>query len=270
MGQRGGVNAKTNGGIRVGCSCHSRRRCGRAGPLAPCASRGRQLPRHTERGAARGGHWYYRVDEVGNRRCWYLGPEGASSARPGRRSCGRAQPATQAGIAAERNGDRRDICAFVARETDPTATVSMLSPALPTSAHAVDGEPASASDGAAGGLPAASGGRHAVNMARRFATDLASAGPPGWPRGPILAYVAAALATRHDRPRGFPMVRHSTTSPPSPGPSRAIESGIVGDALVRAGLAGIRRHGRGAPPGAASSQVSCGTAHRRNPTSTGR
>ena len=52
--------------------------------------------------APQGSHWYYRMDRVANRRCWYLGPEGmkkvreaAAPRRPNRGSTLRA-PASSA------------------------------------------------------------------------------------------------------------------------------------------------------------------------------
>jgi len=138
-----------------------------------------------------GSHWYYRVDEVGNRRCWYLGPEGAKqrqawSPKLQPAPTPRPKPASQPNAAATAATPAQPV----AREPDATATFSMLAPALPTSDHAVDAEPASASDGAARGLAAI----HPEDDMPLIwpvlsATDLAAAGPP-----PMLAYVAAALA----------------------------------------------------------------------------
>ena len=145
-----------------------------------------------------GSHWYYRVDEVGNRRCWYLAPKGAklrqvwSSPKPQPAPNPPPKPASRPKATATAATSAQSV----ARETDPTATVSMLSPALPTSANAVDGELASASNGAAGG-PAATEDDMPLIWPVLSATELASAErPPGLAARlePMLAYVAAALA----------------------------------------------------------------------------
>jgi len=145
-----------------------------------------------------GSHWYYRVDEVGNRRCWYLAPKGAklrqvwSSPKPQPAPNPPPKPASRPKATATAATSAQSV----ARETDPTATVSMLSPALPTSANAVDGELASASNGAAGG-PAATEDDMPLIWPVLSAAELASAErPPGLAARlePMLAYVAAALA----------------------------------------------------------------------------
>ena len=145
-----------------------------------------------------GSHWYYRVDEVGNRRCWYLAPKGAklrqvwSSPKPQPAPNPPPKPASRPKATATAATSAQSV----ARETDSTATVSMLSPALPTSANAVDGELASASNGAAGG-PAATEDDMPLIWPVLSAAELASAErPPGLAARlePMLAYVAAALA----------------------------------------------------------------------------
>ena len=95
-----------------------------------------------------GSHWYYRVDQAGNRRCWFLALEGtwprqALSPKPAPNP-----PPKRA------SQPKATATAQPASEMDPAATYAMVSPALPTSANVVDGERVSASNGAAGGLAA--------------------------------------------------------------------------------------------------------------------
>ena len=144
-----------------------------------------------------GSHWYYRVNEVGNRRCWYLAPEGAKprqawSPKPRPTPNPPPKPASRPKATATAATSAH----FVARETDPTATVSMLSPALPTSANAVDGEPASASNGAAGGAAATEDDMPLIWPVVSAAEFASAEQPPGLAvrLEPMLAYVAAALA----------------------------------------------------------------------------
>ena len=139
-----------------------------------------------------GSHWYYRVDKVGNRRCWYLGPKDAKprqawSPKPQSALNPQPKPASQpmATVTAATPAQ------LVARAADASATSS----ALPASADAVDGEPASAIDGA---------GEHAgmhpeddMPLTVLTAADLdAAEALPGWsPKAaPKLVYVAAAMA----------------------------------------------------------------------------
>ena len=139
-----------------------------------------------------GSHWYYRVDQAGNRRCWYLGPKDAKprqawSPKPQSALNPAPKPASQPMATATAATPAQ----LVARAADASATSS----ALPTSANAVDGEPASAIDGA---------GEHAgmhpeddMPLTVLTAADLdAAEALPGWsPKSePKLVYVAAALA----------------------------------------------------------------------------
>jgi hypothetical protein len=139
-----------------------------------------------------GSHWFYRVDKVGNRRCWYLGakdakPRQAWSPKPQPALNPQPKPAPQLMATASAATPAQ----LVARAADASATSS----ALPTSANAVDGEPASAIDGA---------GEHAgmhpeddMPLTVLTAADLdAAEALPGWsPKSePRLVYVAAALA----------------------------------------------------------------------------
>jgi hypothetical protein len=138
-------------------------------------------------------HWYYRVDQAGNRRCWFLAREDATPRQalspklapnppPKRASQPKATATAQP----------------VAREMDPAATYAMLSPSLPTSADVVDGEQASASNGAAGGLAAMHPEDDMPLIGPVLGTaELAAAERPtglAARLGPMLAYVAAALA----------------------------------------------------------------------------
>ena len=140
----------------------------------------------------RGSHWYYRVDPAGNRRCWFLAPEGAT---PRQALSPKPAPNPPPKRASQ---PKATATAQPAREMDPAATYAMLSPALPTSANVADGERASASNGAAGGLAA----MHPEDDMPLIgpvlsATERAAAEwPPGLAArlGPMLAYVAAALA----------------------------------------------------------------------------
>jgi hypothetical protein len=144
-----------------------------------------------------GSHWYYRVDQAGNRRCWFLAPQDAtprqaSSPKPAPNPPPKraSQPKATATAAASAQP--------VAREMDPTTTYAMLSPALPTSTNAVDGEQASASNSAPG-EPAAMHPEDEMPLIWPVLSPAeltAAEWPPGlaarW--GPMLAYVAAALA----------------------------------------------------------------------------
>ena len=140
----------------------------------------------------RGSHWYYRVDQAGNRRCWFLAPEGAT---PRQALSPKPAPNPPPKRATQ---PKATATAQPAREIDPAATYAMLSPALPTSANVADGERASASNGAAGGFAA----MHPKDDMPLIgpvlsATERAAAEwPPGLGArlGPMLAYVAAALA----------------------------------------------------------------------------
>ena len=215
-----------------------------------------------------GSHWFYRVDKVGNRRCWYLGakdakPRQAWSPKPQPALNPQPKPAPQLMATASAATPAQ----LVARAADASATSS----ALPTSANAVDGEPASAIDGA---------GEHA-GMHPEDDMPLTSCPHRGRSRrsrgaarmepqvGAQAGLCCGRAGTAHDRAQGFQTVRHPTTSPPSPDASRAMESG-AGDALARTDPAGIRRRRRGNPPGSLWSQLGCGTAYRRDPTPTGR
>jgi hypothetical protein len=139
-----------------------------------------------------GSHWYYRVDKAGNRRCWYLGPKDAKprqawSPKPQSALNPQPQPASQPVATATAATPAQ----LVARAANASATSS----ALPASADAVDGEPASAINGA---------GEHAgmhpeddVPLTVLTAADLdAAEALPGWsPKAaPKLVYIAAALA----------------------------------------------------------------------------
>ena len=141
-----------------------------------------------------GSHWYYRVDKVGNRRCWYLGPKDAKprqawSPKPQSALKPQPKPAPQPMATATAATPAQ----LVARAADASATLS----ALPTSANAVDGEPASAINGAG-----EQAGMHPeddtpLTFPVLTAADLEAAERlPGWsPKSaPMLVHVAAALA----------------------------------------------------------------------------
>ncbi len=146
-----------------------------------------------------GSHWYYRVDRAGNRRCWYLGPEGAQlrqawSPKPQPAPNLRPKPAAQA----KETASSATPAQPVTRDTDPAATFSMLSAALPTLASAVDGEPAIASNDAAGEPVAMHPGDDmpVIWPVLTAADHAAAEQPPGMTVNleAMLAYVAAALA----------------------------------------------------------------------------
>ena len=138
--------------------------------------------------APQGSHWYYRVDQAGNRRCWYLGPKGAKerqawSPKPQPAPNPQPKPASQLMATATPATPAQ----LVDRAADATATFSMFSPALSPSANAADGGPAilHPGDGYLLARPALT------------AADLAAAERP--PRlnaklDPMLVYVAGALA----------------------------------------------------------------------------
>ena len=140
-----------------------------------------------------GSHWYYRVDQAGNRRCWFLAPEGAWP-----RQALSPKPAPNPPPKRASQPKATATAQSVAREMDPAATYAMLSPALPTSVNVVDGDRASASNGAAGGLAAMhpEDDMPLIGPVLSAAELAAAEWPPGlaarW--GPMLAYVAAALA----------------------------------------------------------------------------
>jgi hypothetical protein len=211
-----------------------------------------------------GSHWYYRVDQAGNRRCWFLAPEGAWP-----RQALSPKPAPNPPPKRASQPKATATAQSVAREMDPAATYAMLSPALPTSVNVVDGERASASNDAAGGLAA----MHPEDDMPLIGPVLSAAelAAAEWPPGlaPHACLCRGRAGARHDRPQSFQIVCRSTASLASHGTSRAMERGIAGDASGRAGLPGIRRHGRGAWPSAAPSQVGCSTAHRRDRTPAG-
>ena len=139
-----------------------------------------------------GSHWYYRVDKVGNRRCWYLGPKDAKprqawSPKPQSALNPAPKPASQPMATATAATPAQ----LVARAADASATSS----ALPASADAVDGEPASAINGA--GEHAGMHPEENMPLTVLTAADLdAAEGLPGWSptSAPRLVYVAAALA----------------------------------------------------------------------------
>jgi hypothetical protein len=139
-----------------------------------------------------GSHWYYRVDQVGNRRCWFLGPKDAKprqawSPKPQSALNPQPKPASQlmATVTAATPAQ------LVASAADATATSSTL----PTSANAVDGEPASAINGAGdAGMP--SEDHMPLTLPVLSGADLEAAERlPAWaPKlEPMLVHVAAAL-----------------------------------------------------------------------------
>lgn len=134
-----------------------------------------------------GSHWFYRVDKVGNRRCWYLG---AKDAKPRQAWSPKPQPALN-----PQPKPAPQLMATASAATPAQLVARATSSALPTSANAVDGEPASAIDGAgehAGMHPADD-----MPLTVLTAADLdAAEALPGWiPKSePKLVYVAAALA----------------------------------------------------------------------------
>jgi hypothetical protein len=141
-----------------------------------------------------GSHWYYRVDKVGNRRCWYLGPKDAKPRQawsPKPQPALNPQPKTASQLMA--TAAAATPAQLVARAADASATLS----ALPASADAVDSEPASAIDGAGEYAAMHPEDDMPLTLPVLTATDLdAAEGLPGWsPKSePRFVYVAAALA----------------------------------------------------------------------------
>ena len=111
--------------------------------------------------APKGQHWYYRTDRPGNRRCWYLGPEGA---KPRQALSPKPQPAASAAPRPESPPPPitsaatdspatvppfRTVAAAVAAEPvdRETATAFMQPAPLSTSMRPFDTNAAPASDG---------------------------------------------------------------------------------------------------------------------------
>ena len=131
-----------------------------------------------------GSHWYYRVDKVGNRRCWYLGPKDAKprqawSPKPQPALNPQPKPAPQLMATASAATPEQ----LVARAADASATSSAL--------------PASAIDGAGEYAAMHPEDDMPLTLPVLTATDLdAAEGLLGWsPKSePRFVYVAAALA----------------------------------------------------------------------------
>jgi hypothetical protein len=151
--------------------------------------------------APQGSHWYYRVDQAGNRRCWYLGPKGAKERQawsPEPQPAPNPQPKPASQLMA--TATPATPAQLVDRAADATATFSMFSPALPPSANAADGGPGgpgSAISGAGGPAIMHPGDGYLLARPALTAADLAAAERP--PRlnaklEPMLVYVAGALA----------------------------------------------------------------------------
>ena len=139
----------------------------------------------------RGSHWYYRVDQAGNRRCWFLAPQGAW---PRQALSPKPAPNPPPKRASQ---PKATATAQPAREIDPAATYAMLSPAPPTSVNVVDGDRGPQAMALPAGLRRCIQRTSAVDRALLSAAELAAAEwPPGLAAklGPMLAYVAAALA----------------------------------------------------------------------------
>jgi hypothetical protein len=141
-----------------------------------------------------GSHWYYRVDQVGNRRCWFLGPKDAKPRQawsPKPQSALNPQPKPASRLVATATA------ATPAQLGAGAADASASTSALPASANAVDGEPASAINGAGENAAMHPEDDMPLTLPVLAAADLEAAERlPGWaPKSqPMLVYVAAALA----------------------------------------------------------------------------
>jgi hypothetical protein len=88
--------------------------------------------------APQGSHWYYRVDRVNKRQCWYVAAEGPKVRAPARETASRvptpaAKPAMQ--TASEQSVDEALVDgAAAAAEKTPLAVASLTWQGLPTSA----------------------------------------------------------------------------------------------------------------------------------------
>jgi hypothetical protein len=134
-----------------------------------------------------GGHWYYRLERATNRRCWYLGPQGekvSQAASPKQRPSARPTPQPTA-----------EPPEAIARAIEPMPAVPVPWLDLPTSAAAIDREPASTSDRDAdqqSELP--SQNDMPLVWPVLTAADLAAAEASPVKSAHMLALVAAALA----------------------------------------------------------------------------
>jgi hypothetical protein len=112
-------------------------RSGRAEPAADsCITKPDSEP-------PQGSHWYYRVDRAADRRCWYLGPEGAKvreAESPKRLSSARSSSQPTPGSSAEGGGRRGPEGAKVREAESPKRLPSASSSSQPTPVSSADPE----------------------------------------------------------------------------------------------------------------------------------
>jgi len=109
--------------------------------------------------APKGQHWYYRLERPGNRRCWYLGAEGA---KPRQASLPKPKPAAEAAprpepvprparvaTAAPEAPPIRTVTTAAAAEPDGESAAFMLAAPLSTGMRPFNVKPAPATDGVA-------------------------------------------------------------------------------------------------------------------------
>jgi hypothetical protein len=150
-----------------------------------------------------GSHWYYRTDRAANRRCWYLGPEGAKVLQ--------AQSPKRLPSAGSSSQPTPESSAQASKQNGLVADASTPWLALPKLADATDHEPASMSD----------------NIADKHATTDSEDEMPVPTAIDLAAAERAPQAAEAERPSKAVAAER----PPEPAPGRAAVSAAAEEPL---------------------------------------